>query len=379
MAQEGRAVTLQSTIDAAAPGSTITLPQAVYPAVTVSKPLTIKGPATIAGVTVKADDVTLDSLTFADATYGIQSFGARTHSTNCTFQRLACAVELRGDSAIVEDFTVTQMDRMVTDDWGGTGFNFFGATNAIIRRGTLTNVRAANPRYGYDGGGFAFYAAAKHILIEDVTLTDCLNVMEDGIDLGTPVNEDITFRRVKAIGNPAKLLDQWWATDLFNAAIGSVVFMGFIVRATAGVTIEDCDLDDLDGWYFNFDHSGNHYGNVTGVNIAGNRIRLKAGDNRAYLVKAGFNAAALTLANDIQDAEFGTGSIAYKEDIKGNTSDLATFKAWLPGQVSDTWGPVVVTPPSDPCADLKAQILAVLNDKKKTQQQRITAIKALIA
>ncbi len=288
-------------------------------------------------VTVQADDVTVNELSLHDgAGYGLLTHNARTTLSGCGFLNLACAAEFRGTDGTVEDFTVENMTKAVTNDWGGTAFNEYAAKNTIIRRGTAKNLRTplgVVPNYPSGDGGFnACYAGADGVLIEDVEVWDSININEDGHQPTQPNNANFTFRRLKVHGSPDKVLDHWW-DDQANL---QKVCMGLIFRATVNVLVEDCDFIDMDGWMFRFDHSGNHYGSVTNANLTGNRFQLKAGDNRAYLINAGIDPKQLTFGNTVTQAP-GNQYVAYNEVLKGNTSDLNVFKSWGVNVGAETW------------------------------------------
>lgn len=285
---------------------------------------------------VKADDVFADGLTFEQgASHGVRAYSNRLHLQHVAFKHLGCAAELNTKAAgsIIEDFTVDQMDRMVTIDWGGTGFNLWANAGPVIfRRGTMEGCRAASTRYGHDGGAFAAFNGAKNVTIEDVSIHDALTIYEDGGPSGSPANAGWTWRRVTGKGDAAKVTDQWWVTPTGTSN------KGFLIRDTQDVLIEDCQLINLDGWYFNLTQDSRWAGSVERVNLLNNRLVHKAGDNRAYLVRAGINPAEITVNNTIQrspDLKY----TAYNEALKGNTNDLAAFKKWgLNVGAGESWG-----------------------------------------
>lgn len=287
---------------------------------------------------VRSNDVTVDGARFSEgAAFGVRAFADRTILRNVDFTKLGCAVEFKtkANGSIVEDFSIDTMDRMVTIDWGGTGFNLFSTDGPIIiRRGTMERCRAASTRYGYDGGAFAAFQGAKNVTIEDLTIHDALTIYEDGAPDGVPVNSGWTWRRVHVTGDPAKVSDNWWQTPADKSN------KGFLIRCTQDVLIEDCDLVNLDGWYFNLTHDSRWAGSVQRINLLNNRLVHKAGDNRAYLVRAGIDPAQITVNNRIQrspDLKY----TAYNEPRKGNTNDLATFKTWgLNVGAGEAWGPL---------------------------------------
>lgn len=322
------------------PGNTVELTAGAAGSTMVGA-MTIRGSTgeNAAALLLRADDFTADGVTFEEAAngFGVRAFADRTHLQRNTFRKLGCAVEFNTKAAgsIVEDFTLAQMDRMVTIDWGGTGFNFYATAGpTIIRRGTMIGCRALSSRYGYDGGAFATYAGSKGVTIEDVEVRDSLNVYEDGHTDVQPDNANWTWRRVKVYGDPAKVTDQWWITPKDRSC------MGFLIRATQNVLVEDCELVNLDGWYFMFDHSSRHAGLVKAVNVRNNRLVHKDGDNRAYIVLAGITPSEITVNNRVQRAP-GLRYTAHNEVLKANTNDLAAFKKWgvLVG-AGETWGPL---------------------------------------
>lgn len=317
-------------------------------------------------LSIRAADFVGDGLTLERGQFGIRRYQApRSTLRNIRFRNLACAIEYNGSGGdVLEDFEITDLNRMMindatnpNNDWGSSAIAPFRNDGLLVRRGKITNARSSHSYdYGRDGEAIAPFGGSRNCTFEDIEVRGCLILFEDGKAIGDPDNANYTLRRIKAYGSPEKLVDRWWDINAhFDKAC-----KGMLVRSMNGMLIEDCDFIDLDAFTFFIETSSSYGGDVRNFRAINNRLRLKAGDNRAYLFDTETLFDQMTFGNDVQRAA-GNVDVAWSKTPPRNTSDLASFKTWgMSVGDSEKWGPVVVEPPpppppTDPCAAITAE------------------------
>lgn len=361
-------LTFQQLVNAAPSGGTATIPPGSYGLVDVSKPVTIEGAAGVvvdavgaagksairihgaaaltlvqsvavenasaqnfAGVMIDgqaaSSDVSIVGVSAAGCCFGIRSyFSPGTYIHTFAAEHCAVGIGLQGVGGhLIDGFVMTDLDRMVVDDTtpgndnGGNGFQLNGlqdGVHTVIRNGSITRARAQSDDYVMDGGGIELFGAAD-VLIQNVQVTDCVNVSETGTNPGKGDCARITFDGCTFTGRPGTDHTQ----DL------TITCNGIIGRNLVDSLVEDCIFERLDWYCFDFTQSSKFSGSGTrNVKVSGCTFILRDGVDRVYsfgpTLPAGFSStgnvivanptATLAVLNGQEYPATPTGFAAWK-------------------------------------------------------------------
>jgi parallel beta-helix repeat protein len=146
---------LQARVDAAAPSSVITLGECVFhETVTIDRPLTLSGPATITGdgereygVVVGADDVTLDGLTIVDTTNAAQDGAVRVRDSSRFVFRNGHILRAAGACISIAGGSGHRVLDSELAYCGQEGFHGTGLTDTVFAR---NHIHHNNPDLAFD-------------------------------------------------------------------------------------------------------------------------------------------------------------------------------------------------------------------------------------
>jgi hypothetical protein len=147
-------------------------------------------------------------------------------------------------------------------------------------------------------------------------------------------------------------------------ASNTTVANGMYLRAMSGLVIKGNVFDKIDWWTVLFATGGGFGGPIDGE-VSDNTFILLPGVNREVTWDAGTVTSKIIFNNNRVYADDPNTTVAEGGGVKylrGAKATLTTATGW---EANSTWGP---TPPLDPCAPVKADLLQAQVDLRTANQ-----------